>query len=116
MTDTNEKKHFVGKAALSILAIMVFLLLFNAMSSYGWLPEAVGMISDILLIISTVLLVFPGLPYLAYQRKLKSFATSKEILFLLTFPIKPFIILINSIRFKGFSTGVMKSEMASFAV
>ncbi|WWB87645.1 hypothetical protein V5F90_07260 [Priestia aryabhattai] len=66
-----REKHFVGKAALSILVAMVFFLFFNAMSSYGWLPEAVGMISDILLIISTVLLVFPGLPYLAYQRKLK---------------------------------------------
>ncbi len=66
-----REKHSVGKAALFILVAMVFFLLFNAMSSYGWLPEAVGMISDILLIISTVLLVFPGLPYLAYQRKLK---------------------------------------------
>ncbi|MCM3770365.1 MULTISPECIES: DUF2812 domain-containing protein [Priestia] len=66
-----REKHSVGKAALSILAVMVFLLLFDVMSLYGWFPEAVGTISDILLIISTVLLVFPGLPYFAYQRKLK---------------------------------------------
>ena len=86
------------------------------MSLYGWLPEAVGTISEILLAISTVILVFPGLPYLAYQRKLKSLVTSKEIPFSLTCRIKLVIILINSIRFKGFSTGVMKSEMASFSV
>ncbi|AXI30290.1 hypothetical protein CIB87_15095 [Priestia megaterium] len=71
-----REKHFVGKAALSILVAMVFLLLFDAMSLYGWLPEAVGTISEILLAISTVILVFPGLPYLAYQRKLKKLSNT----------------------------------------
>ncbi|WDW07213.1 DUF2812 domain-containing protein [Priestia aryabhattai] len=71
-----REKHFVGKAALSILVAMVFLLLFDVMSLYGWLPEAVGTISEILLAISTVILVFPGLPYLAYQRKLKKLSNT----------------------------------------
>ncbi|MCZ8495037.1 DUF2812 domain-containing protein [Priestia megaterium] len=66
-----REKHFVGKAALSILVAMVFLLLFDIMSLYGWLPEAAGTISDILLVASIGLLIVPGLPYLAYQRKLK---------------------------------------------
>lgn len=71
-----REKHSVGKAALSILVAMVFLLLFDVMSLYGWLPEAVGTISEILLAISTVILVFPGLPYLAYQRKLKKLSNT----------------------------------------
>ncbi|WP_257128294.1 DUF2812 domain-containing protein [Priestia megaterium] len=71
-----REKHFVGKAALSILAAMVFLLLLDVMSLYGWLPEALGTISEILLAISTVILVFPGLPYLAYQRKLKKLSNT----------------------------------------
>lgn len=66
-----REKHSVGKAALSILVAMVFLLLFDVMSLYGWLPKAVGTITEILVATLTVLLVFPGLPYLAYQRKLK---------------------------------------------
>lgn len=71
-----REKHSVGKAALSILVAMVFLLLFDVMSLYGWIPEAVGTISEILLAISTVILVFPGLPYLAYQRKLKKLSNT----------------------------------------
>ncbi|GAB1770117.1 DUF2812 domain-containing protein [Priestia aryabhattai] len=71
-----REKRSVGKAALSILVAMVFLLLFDVMSLYGWLPEAVGTISEILLAISTVILVFPGLPYLAYQRKLKKLSNT----------------------------------------
>lgn len=66
-----REKHSVGKAALSILVAVVFLLLFDVMSLYGWLPKAVGTITEILVATLTVLLVFPGLPYLAYQRKLK---------------------------------------------
>ncbi|MCM3183965.1 DUF2812 domain-containing protein [Priestia megaterium] len=66
-----REKHFVGKAALSILSVMVLFLLLDVMSSYGWLPQTVGIISDILLMASIGLLIIPGLPYLAYQRKLK---------------------------------------------
>ncbi len=71
-----REKHSVGKAALSILVAMVFLLLFDVMSLYGWLPKAVGTITEILVATLTVLLVFPGLPYLAYQRKLKKLSNT----------------------------------------
>lgn len=64
-----EKKQ-MGKAALITLTISVVFLLFNLMSSYGWLPTFVGNISEILLIISIIILVFPGLPYLSYLYKL----------------------------------------------
>lgn len=64
-----EKKQ-MGKAALITLTISVVFLLFNLMSSYGWLPTVIGNISEILLIISIIILVFPGLPYLSYLHKL----------------------------------------------
>jgi len=64
-----EKKQ-MGKAALITLTISIMFLLFNIMSLYGWLPEYIGNISEILLIISIIILVFPGLPYIAYLYRL----------------------------------------------
>lgn len=60
----------MGKAALITLTISIMFLLFNIMSLYGWLPEYIGNISEILLIISIIILVFPGLPYIAYLYRL----------------------------------------------
>ncbi|MFQ6391700.1 DUF2812 domain-containing protein [Priestia aryabhattai] len=70
-----EKKQ-MGKAALITLTISVVFLLFNLMSSYGWLPAVVGNISEILLIISIIILIFPGLPYLSYLHKLNKMRKS----------------------------------------
>ncbi len=44
----------MGKSCFSLitLTISIMFLLFNIMSLYGWLPEFIGNISEILLIIS----------------------------------------------------------------
>lgn len=64
-----EKKQ-MGKSALAFLIFTVLFILLKVMSLTGWLPRAAGIISLILGIVSLIILVFSGLPYLAYQYRL----------------------------------------------
>ena len=61
-----EKKQ-MGKSALPFL---ISTIVFMYLSTIGWGVELIGVVMWILGTLSLVFLVFPGLPYLAYQYKL----------------------------------------------
>ena len=65
-----REKEIMGKGALlSLITTIVFMFL-GAISSVGWLSEWVGAVTLILGILSLIILIFTGLPYIAYQLKL----------------------------------------------
>lgn len=65
-----REKKVMGTTALPVLIALIVFILVRIMSSNGWLPEIVGDISLFLGLASLVILVFPGLPYIAYRFKL----------------------------------------------
>ena len=64
-----EKKQ-MGKAALPFFISTVVFWLLSFVSSWGWVPESIGFIFWALGMISLIILIFPGLPYLSYQFRL----------------------------------------------
>ncbi|MEK5364102.1 DUF2812 domain-containing protein [Peribacillus sp. FSL K6-5616] len=64
-----EKNH-MGKASLPFFISTVIFWLLSVFSNWGWVPESIGNFSQVLGIISLIILIFPGLPYLSYQFKL----------------------------------------------
>lgn len=64
-----EKKQ-MGKAALPFLISTVAFWLLSFVSSWGWLPDSIGITFLVLGTISLIILIFPGMPYLSYQFKL----------------------------------------------
>lgn len=46
------------------------------MSRYDWLPEIVGTISRLLIIPAIVLVIFNGMPYIAFRYKLNKLRNS----------------------------------------
>lgn len=65
-----REKKIMGTTALpSLIATVVFILL-GIMSRNDWLPEIVGNISLFLCMVSLIILVFSGMPYIAYRFKL----------------------------------------------
>lgn len=65
-----REKKVMGTAALPLLIALIVFILTRIISSNGWLPEIVGEISLYLGLASLFILVFPGLPYIAYRFKL----------------------------------------------
>lgn len=65
-----REKKTVGKLALPLLIALIVFVLFRVTSVVGWLPDIVGDISFFLAIATLLLLVFPGMPYIAYLFKL----------------------------------------------
>ncbi|MEH6888609.1 DUF2812 domain-containing protein [Bacillus sp. JJ864] len=61
-----REKKLMGKVALPLLITTVILCLLSILSSYNWIPEIVGNIASFLGFVSLVILVFPGMPYIAY--------------------------------------------------
>lgn len=64
-----EKKQ-MGKYAMPFFIATVLFMFLRLMSSYGWLSETAGNITMILGLISLIILIFPGLPYISYRFKL----------------------------------------------
>jgi hypothetical protein len=64
-----EKKQ-MGKAALPFFTSTVVFWLLSVFSNWGWVPGIIGNIFQLLGMISLIILIFPGLPYLSYQYKL----------------------------------------------
>ena len=64
-----EKKQ-MGKAALPFFISTVVFWLLSVSSNLGWVPESITYLFQGLGIVSLIILIFPGLPYLSYQLKL----------------------------------------------
>ncbi len=64
-----EKKQ-MGKAALPFFISTVVFWLLSVFSNLGWVPESIANLFQGLGMISLIILIFPGLPYLSYQLKL----------------------------------------------
>lgn len=65
-----REKEIMGKGALLSLITTIVFMFFGVISSVGWLSEWVGAVTVILGILSLIILIFTGLPYIAYQLKL----------------------------------------------
>jgi hypothetical protein len=61
----------MGRYALPFLIATFMFLVLSFMSGYGWISETAGKVSIILGLVSLIILVFPGLPYISYRFKLK---------------------------------------------
>jgi hypothetical protein len=72
-----REKKSVGKLALPLLIAMIVFIFLGIMGANGWLPEIVMNISRVLGIVTLVMLVFPGLPYIAYRFKLNKLREHK---------------------------------------
>jgi hypothetical protein len=64
-----EKKQ-MGKMALPFLISTVLFIVLSVLGAIGWIPKGIGDVSQLFGIISLVILIFPGLPYLSYRSKL----------------------------------------------
>lgn len=64
-----EKKQ-MGKAALPFFTSTVVFMFFSSLSKYGWLSENTGNFFELLGMVSLIILIFPGLPYISYQFRL----------------------------------------------
>lgn len=65
-----REKKIMGTTALpSLIALIVFVLV-GRLGDNGWVPEIVGDISFFLSQVSLIVLVFSGMPYIAYRFKL----------------------------------------------
>ncbi|MEH7253686.1 DUF2812 domain-containing protein [Neobacillus niacini] len=64
-----EKKQ-TGKAALPFFISTVVFWLLGVFSNWGGISESIGIFFQVLGLISLIILIFPGLPYLSYQFKL----------------------------------------------
>lgn len=64
-----EKKR-MGKVALPTLIVTLVLFLLGMLSNNGWLPEMIGNAGGILGIVSLIVLVFTGFPYIGFSFKL----------------------------------------------
>ncbi|HET7579627.1 MAG TPA: DUF2812 domain-containing protein [Bacillales bacterium] len=64
-----EKKR-MGKVAFPTLILTSLLLLLGILSSYGWIPVMIGTAGTLLGIVSLIVLVFTGLPYIGFKFKL----------------------------------------------
>ncbi|PEA56757.1 hypothetical protein CON64_00515 [Bacillus pseudomycoides] len=62
----DREKKLMGKVALPLLVSTVIFFLLSILSSNNWMPEIVGNIASFLGFVSLVILVFPGMPYIAY--------------------------------------------------
>jgi len=65
-----REKKVMGKAALPVLIALIIFIVARVLSLNGWLPEIVGIFSLCLGIGSLFILIFPGMPYIAYRFKL----------------------------------------------
>ncbi|MEI5906657.1 DUF2812 domain-containing protein [Bacillus spongiae] len=61
------EKQQMGKVTLISFIATVVLFLLYFMSNQGWVPEIVGQVSYGLALISTIILIFGGLPFIAYH-------------------------------------------------
>jgi hypothetical protein len=64
-----EKKQ-MGKAAFPFFISTVVFMFLSILSKYGWLSENTGNFFELLGLVSLIILIFPGLPYISYQFKL----------------------------------------------
>jgi len=65
-----REKRQMGKYSLPLLIVTVMSFLLRIISGYGWLPEIAGNISLFLGEVFLIILIFPGMPYIAYRFKL----------------------------------------------
>lgn len=65
-----REKKTMGKFALPLLIALIVFVLLGVASATEWLPDIVGDISFFLSAATLVILVFPGMPYIAYRYKL----------------------------------------------
>ncbi|GGG75582.1 DUF2812 domain-containing protein [Paenibacillus radicis (ex Gao et al. 2016)] len=65
-----REKKMMGRAALPLLLVTLVLALVKAAGIYGVLPALAGNIGFWLAIVSLIVLIFPGMPYIAYHFKL----------------------------------------------
>ena len=64
------QKTQMGKIALPTLLITLFLFSVGRLSVNGWVPGGIGGASIVLSYLSTLVLIFTGMPYLGYSYKL----------------------------------------------
>jgi hypothetical protein len=65
-----REKNNMGKAALPAFISTVVLWLLSVSSNWGWVPDSIGIFFGVLGMISLIILIFTGLPYLSFQYKL----------------------------------------------
>lgn len=65
-----REKKTMSKAALPLLIALIVFIFLAILGVNGWLPEMVRNISLVLVVVTLCMLVFPGLPYIAYRLKL----------------------------------------------
>lgn len=65
-----REKNRMGRAALPIFVSTVVFWVITIFSNLEWVPESIANIFQALGMISLIILIFPGLPYLSYQLKL----------------------------------------------
>lgn len=67
----------MGKVALPSLIVFIIFFALSIMGKYDWVYGSVRIVSSVLSIITIVILVFSGMPYISYTYKLKKIRKNK---------------------------------------
>ncbi|REK71303.1 DUF2812 domain-containing protein [Paenibacillus paeoniae] len=73
-----REQKMTGKTALPLLIVTLVCLFLRSVSLNDWIPNILGQIGLIAGLVSLVLLIFPGLPYLSYSIRLNRYRSGKK--------------------------------------
>lgn len=65
-----REKRRMGKVAFPFFIFTIIFMFLSVLSNYGWLSENIGNLFELLGIVSLIILIFPGIPYISYRYKL----------------------------------------------
>ncbi|WP_273853435.1 DUF2812 domain-containing protein [Guptibacillus spartinae] len=71
MEKYERESKSMKKVAVSALLVALFLIVVSVSSKNGLLPNGIGVISEAISYPTIIVLIFTGMPYLAYRYKLK---------------------------------------------
>lgn len=71
MEKYERESKSMKKVAVTALLVTIFLFLISMISNNGLLPNVVGIITEAISYPTMIVLIFSGMPYLAYRYKLK---------------------------------------------